>query len=62
MTANLRIYCHSHVVAVVAIILGGSWAVGSEVVSPLIWVITIVAVLISAIITTHEPPSSRGVC
>ena len=29
--------------------------------SPLIWVITIVARLITSLITTHEPPSSFGV-
>ena len=38
-------------------ILGGSWAVISGVISPLIWVITIVILLIILLITTHEPPS-----
>ena len=34
-------------------ILGGSWVVICGVISPLIWVITIVTLLM----TTHEPPS-----
>ena len=38
-------------------ILGGSWVVIGRVISPLIWVITIVALLITPLITTHEPPS-----
>ena len=42
-----------------ASILGGSWVVISRVISPLIWVITIVILLITPHITTHEPPS-RG--
>ena len=40
-------------------LLGGSWVVISGVISPLIWVITIVTLLIGPLITTHEPPS-RG--
>ena len=40
-------------------VLGGSWVVISGVISPLIWVITIVILLITPLITTHEPPS-RG--
>ena len=39
-------------------VLGGSWVVISGVLSPLIWVITIVTLLITPLITTHEPPSS----
>ena len=39
---------------------GGSWVVISGVISPLIWVISIVTLLITLVITTHEPPS-RGV-
>ena len=38
--------------------LGGSWVVLSGVRSPLIWVISIVALLITLLITTHEPPSN----
>ena len=38
-------------------LLGGSWVVISGVISPLIWAITIVTLLISPLITTHEPPS-----
>ena len=38
--------------------LGGSWVVISGVVNPLIWVITIVTLLVTPLITTHEPPSS----
>ena len=38
-------------------LLGGSWVVISRVISPLIWVITIVILLITPHITTHEPPS-----
>ena len=37
--------------------LGGSWVVISGVVSPLIWVITLVTLLSTPVITTHEPPS-----
>ena len=40
-------------------ILGGSWVGISGVISPLIWVMSIVTLLISLLITTHEPPSSR---
>ena len=38
-------------------LLGGSWVVISGAISPLIWVITIVILLITSLITTHEPPS-----
>ena len=38
-------------------LLGGSWIVISRVISPLIWVISIVTLLITLLITTHEPPS-----
>ena len=38
--------------------LGGSWVVISGVISPLIWAISIVTLLISLLITAHEPPSS----
>ena len=38
-------------------VLGGSWVVISRVISPLIWVISTVTLLISPLITTHEPPS-----
>ena len=41
-----------------ATVLRGSWAVISGVISPLRWVVTIVALLITLLITTHEPPSS----
>ena len=34
--------------------LGGSWLVISSVISPLIWMVTL---LIAPLITTHEPPS-----
>ena len=37
-------------------ILGGSWVVISGVISPLVWVISIVTLLINPLITTHEPP------
>ena len=37
--------------------LGGSWVVISGVISPLIWVIARVTLLITPHITTHEPPS-----
>ena len=39
--------------------LGGSGVVISSVISPLIWVISIVTLLITLLVTTHEPPS-RG--
>ena len=38
-------------------LLGGSWAVISGVRSPRIWVISRVTLLITLLITTHEPPS-----
>ena len=42
-------------------LLGGSWVVISGVISPLIWVISFVTLLITLLTTTHEPPStSRG--
>ena len=40
------------------VLLGGSWVVISRVISPLIWVISIVTLLITLLITTHEPPST----
>ena len=36
-------------------VLGGSWVVINGVISPLIWVITIVILLITLLIPTHEP-------
>ena len=41
-------------------ILGGSWVVISEVISPLIWVIGIVTLLITLLTTTFDPPSRPG--
>ena len=42
-------------------LLGGSWVVISGVTSPLIWFITILTLLlITPLITTHEPPSRQG--
>ena len=38
-------------------LLGGSWVVISMVLRPVIWVMTIVTLLITPLITTHEPPS-----
>ena len=40
------------------LVLGGSWVVISGVISPLIGVITIVTLIITPLITSHEPPSS----
>ena len=37
-----------------------SWVVISGVISPPIWVTIIVALLATPLITTHEPPSTRG--
>ena len=37
-------------------LLGGSWVVTSGVISPLISVMTIVTLLITPLVTTHEPP------
>ena len=37
--------------------LGGSWVVISGDISPLIWVMTIVTLRMTPLITTHEPPS-----
>ena len=39
-----------------ATVLGGSWVVTSGVMSPLIWVISVVTRLITPLLTTHEPP------
>ena len=39
------------------VLLGGSWVVISRVISTRIWVISIVILLITLLITTHEPPS-----
>ena len=44
----------------VATRLGGSWVVISGVRSPLIWVISIVTLLITLLVATHEPPSSSN--
>ena len=40
--------------------LGASWVVISGVISPPIWLISIVTQLITPLRTTHEPPSGRG--
>ena len=39
-------------------LFGGSWVVISGGISPLIWFITIVTLLLTRLITTHEPPST----
>ena len=41
-------------------VLGGSWVVTSGVISPFIWVIVLVTLLIAPLITTPEPPSKVG--
>ena len=38
-------------------VLGGAWVVISGVISRLIWVLSIVTLLVSPLITTQEPPS-----
>ena len=44
-------------------LLGGSWVVLSGVTSPRIWVVVIiVTLLITPLITTHEPPSTNLQC
>ena len=43
-----------------ALILGGPGVVISGVISPLIWVLNIVTLLITPLKTTHEPPSKYG--
>ena len=40
-------------------LLGGSWVVIGGVISPLLWLIGIVTLIITPCITAHEPPS-RG--
>ena len=45
-----------------ACLLGGSWVVISGAIRPLIWVITIVTLPITPLMTTHEPPSSMASC
>ena len=42
------------------VLLGGSGVVISRVITPVIWVISIVNLLITLLITTHEPPSRSG--
>ena len=39
-------------------LLGGSGVVISRVISPLIWVISIITLLVTLLISTHEPPST----
>ena len=39
------------------VLLEGSWVVISGIISPLIWVIIMVTLLITPPTTTHEPPS-----
>ena len=41
-------------------LLGGSGVVISRFISPLIWVISIVTLPITLLISTHEPPSRLG--
>ena len=41
-------------------LLGRSCVVTSGVTRPLIWLISIVALLITLLITTHEPPSTEA--
>ena len=38
-------------------VLGGSWVVISRAISPLIWLITTVTLIIAPLVTAHEPPS-----
>ena len=38
-------------------LLGSSWVVISMVISPLIWLMTILTLLVTPLITTHVPPS-----
>ena len=40
------------------VLLGGSWVDISEAILPLIWVISIVTLLITPLITSHEPASA----
>ena len=40
-------------------VLGGSWVVISGAISPLTWVISIITLLITLLIATHEPPSMQ---
>ena len=48
---------HVECICCLSLLLGGSWVVISGVISPLIKVISIVALLITLLITTREPPS-----
>ena len=57
-----RSFTNARVVVVAAwhqaeLVLGGSGVVMSGVIRPLTWVISIVTLLITVLITTHEPPS-----
>ena len=47
----------TNVVPSTKLLLGGSWVVISGVIRDLIWILTIVTLLITPLITTHEPPS-----
>ena len=51
--ADIGVFCWSGFRA----LLGGSWVVRSGVISPLIWLISIATLLVTLLITTHEPPS-----
>ena len=42
-------------------LLGGSWAVVSGVICPLIWVVSLFALLVILFITTHGPPSKGSI-
>ena len=56
LESKIKSFCHSDKPVG---ILGGSWVVISGVIRPLIWVISIVTLLITLLITTHEPPAYR---
>ena len=58
-TLNLRIDSSCvklHFWLISDVIFGGSWVVRSGVISPLVWVINIVTLLITSLILTHELP------
>ena len=54
-----RLWPSARTVRVRRRVLGGSWVVISGVISPLSRVITIVTLLITLLISTHEPPSRQ---
>ena len=54
----LKVMLKVYIINSAATLLGGSWVVINGVISPLEWVRIRVTLLITPLITTHEPPST----